>query len=54
MNLRLDIWDKLSPGFDFGATIWGPIVVDKTSTVAQAVEAAKPVLQDAIDAFYSK
>lgn len=52
--LTLDVWDKLSPGFDFGATLWGPIVVDKTSTVAQAIEAAKPVLQDSIDAFYSK
>lgn len=52
-NLSLDVWDKLSPGFDFGATLWGPIVVDKTSTVAQAIEAAKPVLQDSIDAFYA-
>lgn len=51
-NLKLDIWNSV--GFDFGATIWGPIVVDKTSTVAQAVEAAKPVLQDSLDAFYSK
>ena len=53
-NLSLDVWDKLSPGFDFGPTLWGPIVVDKTSTVAQAIEAAKPVLQDAIDAFYTE
>jgi ABC-type glycerol-3-phosphate transport system substrate-binding protein len=47
-NLKVDLWNSLN-GFDFGATIWSPIVVDKTSTPAQAVEAAKPVLQDALN-----
>jgi len=50
-NLKMDIWTSL-PGFDFGATIWWPIVVNKDTTVSQAVEAAKPVLQDALDAFW--
>lgn len=52
-NQKIDIWQSL-PGFDFGATIWQPIIVDKKSTVAQAVEAAKPVLQNALDKFWSK
>ena len=53
-NQKLDIWSSLSSsGFDFGATIWQPIIVDKKSTVAQAVEAAKPVLQGALDKFWS-
>lgn len=43
-----------SAGFDFGETIWWPIVVNKDKTVSQAVEAAKPVLQDALDAFWKK
>ncbi|MEG6614591.1 ABC transporter substrate-binding protein [Pseudoclostridium thermosuccinogenes] len=50
-NLKLDIWGSL-PGFDFGENLWWPIVVDKTSTVSQAVEATKPVLQDALNAFF--
>jgi len=52
-NLKLDLWMSL-PGFDFGETIWWPIVVNKDKTVSQAVEAAKPVLQDALDAFWKK
>ncbi|WP_252891152.1 hypothetical protein [Thermoclostridium stercorarium] len=52
-NLKLDLWMNL-PGFDFGETIWWPIVVNKDKTVSQAVEAAKPVLQDALDAFWKK
>ena len=52
-NLKLDLGLSL-PGFDFGESIWWPVVVNKTSTVSQAVEAAKPVLQDALDAFWSK
>lgn len=47
-NLKVDLWTSLS-GFDFGQLLWGPIVVDKTSTPAQAIEAAKPVLQDALN-----
>jgi len=52
-NLKLDLWTSL-PGFDFGENIWWPIVVEKTSTVSQAVEATKPVLQDALNAFWEK
>jgi multiple sugar transport system substrate-binding protein len=51
-NLKMDLWTSMSDSFDFGGAIWWPIVVDKTSTVAQAVEAAKPVLQDALDALF--
>lgn len=50
-NLKLDLWTTL-PGFDFGSNLWWPIVVDKSSTVSQAVEATKPVLQDALNAFW--
>lgn len=51
-NTKLDLWQYI--GFDFGGTIWWPIVVNKDSTVSQVIEAAKPVLQDAIDNFFGK
>ncbi|HEX3077310.1 MAG TPA: extracellular solute-binding protein [Lachnospiraceae bacterium] len=51
----LDLWNgKLGGSFDFGKTVWFPLVVDKTSTVAQAVESSKQVLQDDINNFYKK
>jgi multiple sugar transport system substrate-binding protein len=53
-NLKLDPWGSLAPGFDFGGTIWWPVVVNKDTTVAQAVEAGKPVLQDALNVFWGK
>lgn len=49
----LDLWNgKLAGSFDFGRDVFFPLVVDKTSTVAQAVEASKQVLQDDINNFY--
>ncbi len=48
---KLDIWSYL-PNFDFFGTVWYPIIDSKESTVAQAVEAAKPVLQEALDILY--
>jgi ABC-type glycerol-3-phosphate transport system substrate-binding protein len=51
VNLKLDPWNSL-PSFDFGSNIWYPIVVDKDTTVAQAVESSKQVLQDSLDTFY--
>lgn len=53
-NLKFDPWSCLAPYYDFGSTIWWPIVVDKTATVAQAVETAKPMLQNALDNFVYK
>lgn len=53
-NQKLDPWGSLSPAYDFGSTIWWPVVVNKDTTVAQAVEAAKPVVQDALDNFWNK
>lgn len=53
-NLKLDPWGSMSPYYDYGGTIWWPIVVNKEATVAQAVEAAKPTLQYAIDHFNKK
>lgn len=50
-NLKLDPWGSM-PGYDYGATIWWPIIVNKEATVSQAVESAKTVLQDALDAFW--
>ncbi len=52
-NTKLDPWGALSPYFDMGSTVFFPICVDKEQTVSQAVEAAKPVLQGAIDYFRS-
>ncbi len=52
INLKLDPWGSLTPNFDFGGSIWWPIIVNKDTTVAQAVEASKPVLQDALKTFY--
>jgi multiple sugar transport system substrate-binding protein len=49
-NLKLDPW--LSIGFDYGGVYWWPVIVNKDTTVAQAIEAGKPVLQDALDTFY--
>lgn len=49
----LDLWNgKLAGSFDFGRDVFFPLVVDKTSTVSQAVEASKQVLQDDINNFY--
>jgi len=53
-NLKLDPWNSLAPNFDFGGTIWWPIIVNKDTTVAQAVESGKPVLQDALNVFYGQ
>jgi hypothetical protein len=53
-NLKFDPWGSLAPYYDFGGTVWWPIVVDKTSTVAQAVESSKPMLQSALDNFMYK
>lgn len=52
VNLKLDPWGSLAPNFDFGNSVWTPIAVNKDKTVAQAVEAAKPSLQDALNIFY--
>jgi multiple sugar transport system substrate-binding protein len=52
-NLKFDMWGSLTPYYDFGATVFFPIAVDKTQTVAQAVESAKPSLQNALDILYS-
>lgn len=53
-NLKLDPWGCLAPYFDYGSTIFWPIVINKEKTVAQAVEAGKPVLQNALDYLYNK
>ncbi len=53
-NLKLDLWGYLSPYYDLGSTVWAPLCVDKSQTVAQAIEAAKPTLQSALDYFYSQ
>ena len=53
-NLKLDPWGSLAPAFDFGGAMWWPIIVNKDTTVAQAIEAAKPVLQDAMNVFWGK
>lgn len=53
-NLKMDIWGSFGDYFRFGDMIWWPIVVNKDTTVAQAIESAKPVLQDALDYFRSK
>jgi hypothetical protein len=53
-NLKFDPWTCLSPYYDYGGTIWWPIVVRKDSTVAQAVEAGKAMLQSALDNFIYK
>jgi len=53
-NLKFDPWFCLAPYYDYGSTIFYPICVDKTSTVAQAVETAKPMLQNALDSFVYK
>lgn len=50
-NMKVDLWDSLKPTFDMGS-IWWPVIVDKTSTVSQAIEAAKPTLQDALNTFF--
>lgn len=52
-NVRLDPWGSLAPYFDMGQTVFFPTCVDKDKTVAQAVEAAKPTLQNAMDYLYS-
>lgn len=54
VNLKLDPWGSLKPAFSYDGTFWWPVVVDKDTTVAQAVEAAKPVLQDALNVFWGK
>lgn len=51
-NLVFDVWFCLGDYFSYSNTFWWPIVVTKDTTVAQAVEAAKPVLQYALDKFY--
>jgi hypothetical protein len=53
-NPKFDPWPCLSPYYDFGGTIWWPIVVRKDTTVAQAVEAGKAMLQSALDNFIYK
>jgi len=50
---KLDPWGSLQPYFDFGSTVFYPIAVSKDKTVAQTVEAAKPILQNALDVLYS-
>lgn len=52
-NTKLDPWGAMSPYFDMGSTVFFPICVTKDKTVAQAVEAAKPTLQNAMDYMYS-
>lgn len=52
-NYVLDPYAYLSPWFDFN-TVFGPVIKDKSQTVAQAVEAAKGVLQTALDNFVYK
>ncbi len=51
-NLVFDMWGALTPYYDFGQTVFMPLCVDKTHTVAQAVESSKPVLQNALDILY--
>lgn len=53
-NLKLDPWGCMAPYYDFGSTIFYPIAVDKDKTVAQAVETAKPMLQNALDILFKK
>ncbi len=53
-HLKFDPWGSLSPYYDFGGTIWWPIVVNKDATVAQAVESGKAMLQNALDNFIYK
>ena len=53
-NLKMDTWGSYAGFFDFGGAIWWPIVVRYDTTVAQAVEAAKPVLQGTLDYFKEK
>lgn len=53
-NLKLDIWGSLGDYFSLSNMIWWPVVVNKDTTVAQAIESAKPVLQDALNYFYNK
>ncbi|HWT76676.1 MAG TPA: extracellular solute-binding protein [Mobilitalea sp.] len=48
-NLKFDPWGYLSPYYDLGSSIFFPIAVTKDATVAQAVESAKPMLQNALD-----
>lgn len=52
-NLKLDPWGSLAPYYDFGSTIFYPIAVSKDKTVSQAVETAKPMLQNALDVLYT-
>lgn len=52
-NTKLDPWGSLAPYFDLGSTIFFPLVVDKNKTVSQAVETAKPMLQNALDVLYT-
>ncbi len=54
INLKLDIWFHLGDYFSMSNMIWWPVIVVKDTTVAQAIESAKPVLQDALDYFYNK
>lgn len=53
-NLKFDPWGSLAPYFDYGGAIWWPIVVRNDTTVAQAVEASKATLQNALDNFIYK
>lgn len=48
-NTKLDIWNMMGDYFNYGNLIWWPIVVNKDTTVAQAVEATKTVMQDCLD-----
>lgn len=52
-STKLDPWGSLQPYYDFGSTVFYPIAVKKDKTVAQTIEAAKPMLQNALDVLYS-
>lgn len=53
-TLVFDPWQSLDPYFNFGSVIIGPVINDKSQTVAQAVEAGKGTLQNALDSYVFK
>lgn len=54
LNMKFDIWNSLGDYFRLSDMIFWPVVVRNDTTVAQAIESAKPVLQEALNYFYEK
>ena len=52
--MKFDIWNSLGDYFRLSDMIFWPVVVRNDTTVAQAIESAKPVLQEALNYFYEK